>query len=263
MIALASPFGEFVGDGVVTVVNGFINTNSKTINEDNIDKTSEKWENKFSTFDKVGSVNNGGSEEEILIAGATFSDGTFKTWNELTSEYIVEDTSMGWGAFKNCENLTSIIIPDSLTYISDNAFVGCKNLTSVNIPNSITTIGVSAFSDCKNLTSIIIPNSVTAIGDCTFYDCSNLASVNIPNTIKEIKYATFVRCVNLTSINIPNSITNIGDYAFYYCSNLTSINYNGTQEQWGLITKGNNWNTDCPQITVHCTDGDIIIPANN
>ncbi len=75
-------------------------------------------------------------------------------------------------AFKYCSNLTSITIPNSVTYISSYAFSGCSSLTSVTIPNSVTTIGYGAFSGCSKLQSITIGESVTSIGYSAFYGCS-------------------------------------------------------------------------------------------
>lgn len=78
-----------------------------------------------------------------------------------------------------------IVIPASITAgntfivasIGDYAFRSCDNLTSINIPNSVTNIGVSAFTGCKGLTSITIPNSVTNIGEGAFDGCLNLKNV--------------------------------------------------------------------------------------
>ena len=46
-----------------------------------------------------------------------------------------------------------------------------SELTSVSIPNSVTYIGESAFKECSKLTSVTIPTSVTSIGDYTFTGC--------------------------------------------------------------------------------------------
>ena len=83
-------------------------------------------------------------------------------------------TTIGDGAFYDCDSLTSITIPNSVTTIGDSTFYGCDSLTSIIIPNSVKTIGKYAFSDCDSLTSITIPNSVKTIGDYAFDSCKSL-----------------------------------------------------------------------------------------
>ena len=145
-------------------------------------------------------------------------------------------TSIGYAAFFDCSNLTSITIPDSVTSIGADAFACCSKLTSIAIPDSVTSIGGSAFYGCSNLTSITIPDSVTSISSAAFSDCSNLTSitVGINNTAYKsldgnlytkdgktlLQYAIGK---TVTSFTIPDSVTSIGDGAFEYCSKLTSI----------------------------------------
>lgn len=74
-------------------------------------------------------------------------------------------------AFKDCNNLTSVKIPNSVTVIGSNAFENCSNLASIDIPSSVTIIGSNAFQGCSSLISVEIPNSVTAIGGYAFYGC--------------------------------------------------------------------------------------------
>ena len=83
-------------------------------------------------------------------------------------------TSMEYGAFKRCNLLGNIAIPDSITSISNSAFAGCNSLTSITIPDSIINIGKEAFWDCSSLTSITIPDSVTSIGEGAFVYCNSL-----------------------------------------------------------------------------------------
>ena len=58
------------------------------------------------------------------------------------------------GAFKDCDTITSIILPESLESIKSYAFNNCSALTSITIPDSVTTIGDYAFWDCDSLTSV-------------------------------------------------------------------------------------------------------------
>ena len=132
-------------------------------------------------------------------------------------------TYIGNDAF-GCESLTNINIPNSVTNIGDRAFRGCNSLTSINIPNSVTYIGNSAFGECESLTNINIPNSVTNIGDWAFEQCESLTNINIPNSVTNIGNNAFRGCKSLTNINIPNSVTNIGNNAFWGCKSLTNIN---------------------------------------
>jgi hypothetical protein len=83
-----------------------------------------------------------------------------------------------------------LVIPSTVTYneekyyvvcIDDAAFRGCEGLTSITIPNSVTSIGSYAFWDCDGLTSVTIPNSVTSIGNWAFLGCTGLTSVSVPS----------------------------------------------------------------------------------
>ena len=157
--------------------------------------------------------------------------------------------------FQNREDITSVVIPDSVTEIGCLAFSGCTGLTSITIPESVTKIGVDAFDDCTGLTSITvdtknpvfdsrdnsnaiietktnilvcgckatnIPDSVTKIGRTAFYGCTGLKEITIPDSVTEIESFAFNGCTGLTSIDIPNSVTEIG-YAFRGCTGLTTV----------------------------------------
>ena len=83
-------------------------------------------------------------------------------------------TSIGYGAFGSCKNLTSVTVPGSVTDIGSSAFSSCDSLTDVTLQDGIISIGSSAFSSCDSLKSITIPNSVTHVGFYAFYFSSDL-----------------------------------------------------------------------------------------
>ena len=148
----------------------------------------------------------------------------FKGCDSLTSMTIPDSvTSIGYGAFSHCSSLTGITIPDSVKSIGDGAFFWCASLESITIPDSVKSIGDGAFCQCASLKSITIPDSVKSIGDDAFSLCASLKSITIRGSVTSIGDRAFGLCSSLTSINIPDSVTSIGDWAFSHCSSLTSI----------------------------------------
>jgi len=143
--------------------------------------------------------------------GADWWSGVF-TGRQLTSVVIPGSvTRIGNWAF-TVNQLTSVNIPSSVHFIGEEAFAG-NQLTTVSIPEGVAFIGLGAFSD-NELTSIVIPSSVTSIGDYAF-SLNQLTSVAIPESVTGIGIRAFMRN-QLTSIVIPDSVSSIGFGAFSY-----------------------------------------------
>ena len=148
----------------------------------------------------------------------------------LVGDLIIPDTvtSISDYAFADCQGLTSVTIPNGVTSIGQYTFYDCLNLTHITIPDSVTEIEQLAFIGCSGLISITIPNGVTSIGDRAFEGCRKLTNIILPSSLTSIQNETFKDCKSLTSIIIPNSVSKIGNYAFMYCDKLTSVTFENT-----------------------------------
>lgn len=174
--------------------------------------------------------------------------------------------TIGHTAFRY-SSVTSVTIPDSVTFISDSAFAYCSSLTNISIPNSVTAIGSFAFEGCTKLESITLPSSLLTISEFLFYDCSQLTTIHIPDSVSSIRQYAFYNCGKLETIRIPVSVTSIGSYAFDDCPSSMTVTYSGSKKQWDAITKGSyngvlENNLICAQLeaTFNPDNGESIFP---
>ncbi|MCR5653954.1 MAG: leucine-rich repeat domain-containing protein [Ruminococcus sp.] len=149
-----------------------------------------------------------------------------------TGSYTIPSNIVNISAysFSGCQ-LSSIVIPDTVSTLGSNAFNGCNNLTDAVIGNGISTINSYAFNCCYYLQNLIIGSGVVTIGNYAFNSCNR----------------------NLTSVTIPPSVTSIGTDAFRYCSNLEKATF----ERNGSYTINSNAfaNTKSTGITLYGYSG--------
>ena len=103
--------------------------------------------------------------------------------------YVVD--SIGRNAFGNCDELTSVRLPEGLKAIGGYAFGGCSGLTSISFPGSLRHIDNNAFSGCSSLTSLSFPEGMTEIGKNAFKNCGRLETLSFPSTMKTIDWSVF------------------------------------------------------------------------
>ena len=132
-------------------------------------------------------------------------------------------TQISAAAFKNCTELTGVVIGANVKVIANNAFSGCTQLQRVVLPDTVEQIGKSAFADCTALSKINLPQGVSQIGWRAFYRCSSLREIVLPEELQKIESGVFNGCTALSKINLPQGVSQIGTSAFSWCSSLREI----------------------------------------
>lgn len=148
---------------------------------------------------------------------------------DFVGEYKIKDGTLCIvdDAISQCDYLTSIEIPTSVTYIDDEAFLCCNSLENIfvdsNNKNYCAEDGVLFNKDKTVLIqypignerkSYTIPDGVTSINNYAFFQASDLTSITFPNSLLTIGEQAFDWCFGITDITIPTTVENIGLGAF-------------------------------------------------
>ncbi len=171
------------------------------------------------------------SEEEQTVA-TTYSGTSARQMTTYTGDITIpetvtyngkEYTVTGIGActfYYGRENITSITLPTTLTYISEMAFFQCYSIKELVIPEAITRIEDYTFNYCMELERVNIPAGVTYIGTAAFNYCNSLLEATIPAGVTYLGSQAFQACQQLTEIVVPDGVTTIGDFTFTGCTSL-------------------------------------------
>lgn len=209
----------------------------------------------------------------VKVVGGTLSDGFSEGLYEKGSDVILTATQKdGELTFSSWRNASGTKVSDSyvfkLTVTDQNdTYTACYGEAvayseglgfELLDDESYCVINIGKCSD----SNIVIPSTyqglhVTQIADYAFEGNAAITTVTIPETVTSIGDGAFQICPGLTSVTIQGKRTSIGELAFNSCSELDEIFFNGTKTQWEAIEKGDCWDYDTGNYTIHCTDGDI------
>ena len=130
--------------------------------------------------------------------------GDFEYNNTPFYYYDWEDNSIWSKNFDIRDQITSFTFGDSVEYIPANLCREMENLSSVVIPNSVTEIGENAFVGCGKLRTVEIGNSIEIIGDDAFLGCTAIYSISIGAIIPPIvESSTFWSVSRTAQIKVP------------------------------------------------------------
>ena len=148
-------------------------------------------------------------------------------YNILTDNTVAITYKSGYNSYSGDVTIPEKVLYDSRIYvvkgIDDYAFRDCSDLTKVVMPPTIDSIGEYAFANCSELPEIDIPNGVTYIGNGAFQGCSKLKTLMFPAGLTVINGSTCRGCSALETVWLPVNLTDIFAGAFYYCDAITRI----------------------------------------
>ena len=201
-------------------------------------------------------------------------------------------------AFKNCTNITSVTIPESVITIESEAFYGCTALETITLPDTAVKIGKNAFANTPFFTNesnwengalyigshlistnntidsnYVIKAGTKTIAENAFYNNTQITSVTFPESMVRISKNAFYYCRKLTAASLNDGLQVIDTGAFYNCSSLSSVAFPDTVNRLGVNTLYNtayynnssNWESDALyngkhliKVDSYASDGFII-----
>jgi len=195
-------------------------------------------------------------------------------WKLVNGEYRVKEISFeepvsgsidltGFAALLNADfsytNITSIVLPDSMTEIKGRTFFDCTSLENVSISRSISTISNSAFEGCSSLTEINVDSNnpyYSSIDGVLFDKAKNVlvfcpafktGDYEIPSSVMRIESGAFLGTSRLTSVSVPSSIECIETLAFSGCTNMEKITVQGETTILKMLAI-----SGCSETTITC-----------
>lgn len=134
---------------------------------------------------------------EVIVHGEVKIDTcAFKSSGVSALELPDKTSVIAAGAFANCKQLRSVVIPKGMPIIESATFSGCTSLESVVMGNNIKRINANAFANTA-IRCFQIPDSVESISLGAFYGCMNLKSLFIPKTVDGLGMDIAAQCENI------------------------------------------------------------------
>ena len=140
---------------------------------------------------------------DVYVHKFTFRDTKIETFDEF--QYFTGLKAIPYAWFAGCNELKSIVIPDSLNYIGDFAFNKTNSLEKIIIPRTVERIARSAFSS-SGIREVVFEEPTSSkieIESSAFLHCDNLTEVTLPSGLKWMREEVFWQCKSLKDVWIP------------------------------------------------------------
>ncbi len=158
-------------------------------------------------------LNGNSTSMKTICVPSTYDDGVNGSHPVIT----MRDT------FKDIKTIETVILPDSMTSIGENAFCN-SSIQYVTLPQNIVKIPDFCFKD-SSLKEIQMNDEITEIGKYAFEN-TKISTLTLPSELITIKDNAFCSCQNIRYVKFNDKLEELGDRAFNYCSNLIKVDTN-------------------------------------
>ena len=167
----------------------------------------------------------------------TIGPRAFHMCTSLTTLSFPQNDNFVKIAKELCEhcNLTSILIPNTVTEIEEGAFLYCKRLTSVVVPDTVTKMSDEIFNGCYSIVQLTLPRGLKTIHNLMMRECRALTSITIPESVEHIGYQAFLGCKSLKAVTIPAACVSIHWHAFAECDALETLHLPDLKGQGRMV----------------------------
>ena len=172
----------------------------------------------------------------IIPEGITrIRKSVFENGNEITTLIIPSSvTTIDDGAFKMSSKIENIQVHTAnKAFIVINGVLYDKDMTRVikatkhcimkDIPSSIKVIDSWAYAYCRSAINVIVPYNVTKIGERAFAGCVDLSTIKFLNSQESLGKEVFYECKNLIRVELPKNLRSIGYNTFYKCHRFREV----------------------------------------
>ncbi len=175
-----------------------------------------------------------GSKKYSVVDGMIYSaDGSQLIYCPVAREGEIKlalgTQSIGAGAFVGCQNITSVVVPNTVTYIGEYAFYGLsiENVTFLGKGFNSVTVGDNAFAQCEQLSEVVFEtgSQISVIGERAFSGCTALGEFTISSSVTEIRDNAFENCTSLETVTFEGGkkALEFGRNVFYNCTMLSTV----------------------------------------
>lgn len=150
-------------------------------------------------------------------------------------------TTIPENAFKGCNSMEYIKMPETVTLIQKNAFDDCTGLKSFTVPESISDIELGAFDNCTG--ELIVQSEFTGcswiMSETSPFAGSRFTKLLIDENVEYIPPFAFYGCEYIMSATILCSEFSVGNGAFSNCRRLTTFNSSAASADKRCLLMGN------------------------